>query len=46
MQMIFYNSMIMYNRNQYESAKKDILLILNRKEGVDVKTKALIDSNF
>lgn len=38
--------MIMYNRNNYQSAKEDVIFILNRKEGVDVKTKALIDSNF
>jgi len=41
-----YNSMIMYNRNNYQSAKEDVIFILNRKEDVDVKTKALIDSNF
>jgi hypothetical protein len=38
--------MIMYNRNNYQSAKEDVMFILNRKEDVDVKTKALIDNNF
>ena len=38
--------MIMYNRNNYQSAKEDVIFILNRKEDVDVKTKALIDNNF